>query len=201
MGEGGGRNGRSGRAGPGRAGPGRVATETGIRNRAPSKRAQEKIRRSGTPLTPILLPGSLKAVPGGRNTFWEAENSPARPKTAAGDRKRPREAQHRREAQVALGSPKMASRDPKTIQTGAGKPKSPSRAPKWCREAQNRRPQIGHSQCGNAGVEMPGQAGSGRVATETGIRNRPPSNAPRKKYAVRANPSLRYIYIYVIGIG
>ena len=39
----------------GRAGPGRVATETGIRNQAPSIRAQEKIRRSGTPLTPILL--------------------------------------------------------------------------------------------------------------------------------------------------
>ena len=30
-------------------GSGRVATETGIRKRAPSKRAQEKIRRSGTP--------------------------------------------------------------------------------------------------------------------------------------------------------
>ena len=37
--------------------PGRVATETGIRKRAHSKRAQQKIRRSGTPLTPIIHSG------------------------------------------------------------------------------------------------------------------------------------------------
>ena len=41
-----------GRAGSGRVGPGRVATETEIRNEPPSKRAQEKIRRSGKPLAP-----------------------------------------------------------------------------------------------------------------------------------------------------
>ena len=38
----------------------------------------------------------------------------------------------------------------------------------------------------------PGRVGSGRVATETEIRNEPPSKrAQEKNYAVRANPSLR----------
>ena len=39
---------------PGRVGSGRSATETGIR--APCERAQEKMRRSSTPLTPTILP-------------------------------------------------------------------------------------------------------------------------------------------------
>ena len=44
-----------GRVGPGRAGPGRVGTETRFRSRPPSQRAQEKIRRSGEPLTPMII--------------------------------------------------------------------------------------------------------------------------------------------------
>ena len=60
-------------------------------------------------------------------------------------------------------------------------------------EAQTRRHQIGSFPCGNAGAKMPGRAGSGRVATETGIRKWAPSKgALEKKYAVRANPSLRH---------
>ena len=64
---------------------------------------------------------------------------------------------------------------------GAGMPKSPLGTPKRLREAQNRRPQIGSFQCGTAGVEMPGRAGSGRVATETGIDKRAPSKRAQEK--------------------
>ena len=60
-------------------------------------------------------------------------------------------------------------------------PKRPSGVPKRLREAQNGRPQIGNFQSGNAGVEMPGRAGPGRVATETGIRNQAPSKRAHEK--------------------
>ena len=48
-GDGGGRNGRSGRVGLRRAGPGRVATDTEILNERPFQRAEEKYAVRGNP--------------------------------------------------------------------------------------------------------------------------------------------------------
>ena len=83
------------------------------------------------------------------------------------------------------------------------------------RNGHNRRPQIGNFQCGKAGVEIagragPGRVGSGRVATETGIRNGLPSKraqekntpfgrtplTPIKKWGALAQPSPADPYIF-----
>ena len=67
--------------------------------------------------------------------------------------------------------------------------------PKRSFGSQNRRPQIGHFQCGNAGVEMPGRAGSGRAGPgRAGSRRKresatePLPNAPRKKIRRSGTP-------------
>ena len=73
---------------------------------------------------------------------------------------------------------------------------------KRLREAQTRRHQIGSFPCGNAGAKMPGRVGPGRVGPgrvgpgrdgNGNSQTSPFQTRPGKKYAVRANPSLRYM--------
>ena len=111
-----------------------------------------------------------------------SQNGAGSPRTTPGAPNRPWE------PQIGFGTPN-------TFQNGSWRPKS---------EAQNGfgKPKTDGSKSAMFNAEMRGTfwpVGSGRVGSrrKQESANEPIPNAPRKKYAVRAHPSLRYIYIYI----
>ena len=126
--------------------------------------------------TPQLILGALECprIPkSAQESPGEPRSAQERPGSARGEtRERPRSAPGA--PQEHPGAPGSARGTPGSAQERPG-------ASRNARRRQNRRPQIGSFQSGTAVVEMAGRAGPGRVATETGIRNGPPSQRAQEK--------------------